>query len=52
MDEVFGKYYQLVREKKIVTDEERIAYFKDASLDKLTEQDQNIINQIFDFLDK
>ena len=52
MDEVFGKYYQLVREKKITTDEERIAYFKDVSLDKLTEQDQNIINQIFDFLDK
>ena len=52
MNQVFGKYYQLIREKKITSNDERIAYFKDVSIDKLTEQDQDILNQIFDFLNK
>ena len=51
MDEVFGKYFQLIKDKKINNDEDRINYFKDVSLDKLVEQDEDIINQIFEFLD-
>jgi pimeloyl-ACP methyl ester carboxylesterase len=50
MNEVFGEYYNLLREKKIKTDEEKIAYFADVSLPKLVEQDENIINQIVDFI--
>ena len=50
MNEVFGRYYTLIREKKIRTGNDKIAYFKDVSLPKLVEQDKNIINQIVDFI--
>ena len=52
MNDVFGKYYQLIREKKIKTDEEKIAYFKDVSLAKLVEQDDNVFNKIKEFIEK
>lgn len=50
MNEVFGKYYQLIKDKKIKTDEDRINYFKDVSLDKLVEQDEAVITKIVEFL--
>ena len=50
MNDTFGKYYRLIKEKKIKTDEEKIAYFKDVSLPKLVEQDEKIITAIVDFI--
>lgn len=50
MNEVFGKYNSLTSEGKIKTDEDRINYFKDVSLAKLVEQDQDISAQILDFI--
>lgn len=50
MNDVFGKYNQLVKDKKIKTDEDRINYFKDVSLPKLVEQDSEIIKSIVDFI--
>ena len=48
MNEVFGKYNYLVKTKKIKTDQQKIDYFKDVSLEKLTKQDK----QIFDLIDE
>lgn len=50
MNEVFGNYYSLIKQKKIKTDEDKIAYFKDVSLDRLVEQDPEIIDAICRFL--
>jgi len=52
MDSVFGKYYALLNEKKIQTDEDRINYFKDVSLAKLVEQDEQLFDEIVDFIEK
>ena len=51
MNEVFGKYISLINEKEIKTDEDKINYFKDVSLPKLVEQDEEILKAIFDFID-
>ena len=50
MNEVFGKYYYLLKKKKIKTDEEKIEYFKDVSIAKLTEQDEDVMKQIIDYI--
>ena len=50
MNEIFGGYTRLAKYKKIQSDEERIAYFKDVSLNKLTEQDEELFDRIADFL--
>ena len=50
MNEVFGAFNRRVMDKKIASDEERIAYFKDVSIARLTEQDQKLFDQIFDFI--
>ena len=50
MNEVFGAFNRRVMDKAIATDEERIAYFKDVSIQRLTEQDQNLFNQIEEFI--
>ena len=39
-------------EKKIKTDEDRINYFKDVSLAKLVEQDEQLFDEIVDFIEK
>ena len=52
MNEVFGAFNRRVMDKAIATDAERIAYFKDVSIQKLTEQDQNLFNQIAEFINK
>ena len=50
MNEVFGGYTRLTKYKKIQSDEERITYFKDVSLDKLTEQDEELFDKIANFI--
>ena len=50
MAEVFGDFNRRVMDKKIASDEERIAYFKDASIARLTEQDQTLFDQIVAFI--
>ena len=50
MNEVFGAFNRLTMHKKIKSDEERIAYFKDVSLERLTEQDEKLFDQIADFI--
>lgn len=52
MNEVFGAFNRRVMDKAIATDEERITYFKDVSIKRLTEQDQNLFNQIEEFISK
>lgn len=52
MDSVFGTYYALLNEKKIKTDEDRINYFKDVSLAKLVEQDEQLFDEIVDFVER
>lgn len=52
MEEVFEKYYSLIKEKKILTNEDKIAYFVDVSLDKLTEQDEKLFDKIESFIGK
>lgn len=52
MNEVFGEYYRLIREKKIKTSEDKINYFKDVSIANLTEQDEQLFNQIAEFINK
>ena len=51
MNDVFGKYNLLIKNKEIKTDEDKINYFKNVSLDRLTEQDPEIIKAIVDFID-
>ena len=52
MNEVFGGFTRLNKYKKIGSDEERIAFFKDVSLKKLTEQDEDLFNKIEKFIDQ
>ena len=50
LSEVFGTFNQLLKKKKIKTDEEKINYFKDVDINRLTEQDQDMFNQIDTFI--
>ena len=50
MNEVFGNFYQLIKDKKIKTDEDKIEYFKPVILEKLVEQDEKVIAMICDFI--
>jgi hypothetical protein len=52
MNEVFSNFNKLVKEKKIKTNEDRVNYFKDVSLEKLVEQDSTMFNEISKFIDK
>ena len=52
MNEIFGNYYSLIKQKKIKTDAEKIEYFKDVSLAKLVEQDEDLFDQIAKFINK
>ena len=51
MNDVFGKYNLLIKNKEIKTDEDKINYFKNVSLDRLVEQDPEIIKAILDFIE-
>ena len=50
MNEVFGQYNYLLKKKKIKSDNDKIVFFKDVSLPRLTEQDEEVINQIVSFI--
>ena len=50
LNDVFNQFYTLINEKKIVTDEDKKNYFKDVSLERLTNQDPEITNAIINFL--
>lgn len=50
MNEVFGNYNYLIKTKKIKSNADKVSYFKDVSINKLTEQDQDVFKQIFDFI--
>ena len=50
MNEVFGNYNYLIKTKKIKSNADKISYFKDVSIEKLTEQDQDVFKQIFDYV--
>ena len=52
MNEVFGNYYYLLKQKKLKTNEDKINYFKDVSLAKLVEQDEDLFDQIAAFIEK
>ena len=52
MSEVFGNYYKLIKNKTIKTDEDKIKYFKDVEIDKLTEQDDKIFEEIISFIEE
>ena len=52
MNEVFGGYYSLLKQKKLKTDVEKINYFKDVSLSKLVEQDEEMFDQIAAFINE
>ncbi len=52
MDEVFGNYYYLIKQKKIKTDEDKINYFKDVPIAKLVEQDLELFDKIFAFIEE
>ena len=52
MNDVFGGYYSLLRQKKLKTDAEKINYFKDVSLSKLVEQDEEMFDQIAAFINE
>ena len=51
MNEIFGQYNELLKKKKIRSDEDRINFFKDVTLARLTEQDNDIISAICGFID-
>lgn len=50
MNEIFGKYQNLINNKIIKTDEEKINYFKDVSLARLTAQDEKMFDEIVTFI--
>lgn len=52
MEETFKVYHSKLKGKMIKTDEEKINFFKNVSLDKLTEQDPKIIREIINFIEK
>lgn len=52
MDETFKIYHSKLKRKMIKTDEEKINFFRNVSLDKLTEQDPEIISEILNFIEK
>ena len=52
MNEVFGQYYYLIKQKKLKTDAEKIEYFKDVSLARLTKQDEKLFDEIQEFIEK
>ena len=50
MNNTFAIYYELIRNKEIKTDEDKVNYFKDKPLAKLVEQDEEVFDQIKEFL--
>lgn len=51
MNAWLGEYYKLVNEKKLVTLEEKKAFFDDKPISRMTKQDPAVYSEIFDFLE-
>ena len=52
MNEVFGSFELLIKNKVIKTKEDRIDYFKNVSIKKLTEQDEKLYDEIIAFINE
>ena len=52
LNDTFGEYNNLIKQKKIKTDEDKINFFKDVSLERLTNQDEKVFDEIIDFIEK
>ena len=52
MTSTFAEYNSLIKNKKLKTVEERIEFFKDKSIDKMTELDADVFRKIIDFIGK
>ena len=52
MNNVFYEFNKQVKEKTIKTDEDKINYFKDVSLGKLVEQDEEMFDQIKEYIEQ
>lgn len=52
MSESFGNFYRQIKDKTIKTDEDKINYFKNISLDRLTEQDEKMFEEILKFIEE
>ena len=52
MNQTMGTYYALVKKGNLKTLEERKAYFADKSIERMTEQDKEVIDIICNFLEK
>ena len=50
LNETFGEFNLLVKQKKIKTDEEKIEFFKKVSLERLTAQDEKMFDEIINFI--
>ena len=51
MNATFSRYRELIKHKDIITDEDKVNYFKDISLEKLTEQDEKMFDEIVSFIE-
>ena len=51
LNDVFTKYNELISKKVIKTDKDKIKYFKNVSIEKLTEQDEKIFDEIVSFIE-
>ena len=51
LNDVFTKYNELISKKVIKTDKDKIGYFKNVSIEKLTEQDEKIFDEIASFIE-
>ena len=52
MNKTFIEYNSLVKKKKLKTVEEKKNYFKDKSINKMTEQDEEVFKDIIEFIQK
>lgn len=52
MTSTFAEYYSLIKKKALKTEEDKIAFFKDKSIERMTELDDEIFSKIIDFIGK
>ncbi len=51
MNDVFGRYNALIKQKQIKTDEDKINFFKNVSLERLVKQDEGMMDEIAQFIE-
>ena len=52
MTSTFAEYNSLIKKKALKTEEDKIAFFKDKSIERMTELDDEIFSKIIDFIGK